>query len=169
MWGKYIKKSGYVINMSKYRIKATLFIPIIIVLMAQYSHSRISESRLKTYSGVILRKIINDNSESSPAIRRCLGGLIKDSSSGIRLVDKLGIFMYDIRKHGMSIKNTRFYNKNNLFSLFIVMKNKDDTQHYTLYLEYNYISGGQCKLQDAYFSMLFDNKYRQVKKFFGSR
>jgi hypothetical protein len=127
--------------MKKTIIIATIVMSAATMITPQSSYSRISESQLQNYSGQILRKFIKDNSESASKVRRCLGGLIKDSHSGIRLVDKLGIFMYDVRKHGMIIKHTRFFDKDNIFSLFILMRNRDDSSRYTLYLEYDYIYG----------------------------
>ena len=151
-------------------INATLFIFIAIIFTINPSYSGISQGELASYSSSILTKILNENQDSSAKIKQCLNGLLKEGASGMRLVDKLGIFLFDSHHHGMSVEKTRFYYMNNSFTLLMVLKDKKDTQQYTVYLEYDYVpDGGKCVLKDAYFSMVFDEKMKDIKKFFGNR
>jgi len=149
-------------------LNATLFIILTVIFSYGPGYPQISEGAMAGYSGAVLSKIVNENPDAGAKIRLCLSGLLKDGASGMRLIDKLGLFLYDSKKHGMSLEKSRFYSRDSLFSLHLVMKDKNDSQQYSLYLEYDY-NGGQCVLKDAYFSMVFDEKLKQIKRFFGSR
>ncbi|MBN1533049.1 MAG: hypothetical protein JXA20_10340 [Spirochaetes bacterium] len=150
-------------------INATLFIPLLVIFSGDAVHPSISEGELAHYSNAILARIVSDNPESGSKIRQCLSGLLKDKASGIRLMDKLGIFLYDSSRRGIMVEKTSFYCKNNLFSLHLVMRDKKDSQQYTLFLEYDYLTGGRCVLRDVYFSLVFDERQKEIKRFFGNR
>lgn len=158
--------------MSFKKINATLFISVCIFFIQDTSLSGITEKELSGNRGAILSRILSENDESKERIHQCLSCLIKDGSSGIRLIDKLGLFIYDSSKHGIMVEKTWFYSRFNanssFFSLHFVMKEKRDNQRYTLYLEYEY-RNGQCIMRDAYFSLVFEEKIREIRSFFGNR
>lgn len=154
--------------MIKKTLKATLFIILSLILSLWPAHSQISEGSIEANSAALLNRIVSENPDAGPKIRTCLSGLLKDGPGGMRLIDKLGMFLMDSKKHGMSLEKTRFFSRDSLFSLHMVLKDKTDAQQYTLYLEYD-LSGNECLLKDAYFTMVFDEKLKQIRKFFSKR
>jgi hypothetical protein len=155
--------------MMRKTINATLFILLSIVFSGGTAYPSISEGELAHYSNAILARIVNENPESGSKVRQCLAGLLKDNASGMRLMDKLGMFLYDSSRRGIMVEKTSFYSKGDLFSLHLVLRDKKDSQQYTLFLEYDYLSGGHCVLRDVYFSLVFDQRQKEIRRFFGNR
>ncbi len=155
--------------MTRKIINATLFMLIAVIFSVAPTFSSISEAEMAHYSNSILSRIISENPESGAKIRQCLTGLLKEKGSGMRLMDKLGMFFYDSSRRGMVMEKTWFYSKEDLFSLHFLLRDKNDSQKYTLFLEYDYLPGGRCELRDAIFSMVFDEKLKEIRRFFGNR
>jgi hypothetical protein len=148
-------------------------IPIaLIFLMAHVMvvHARISERELRDYSSSFLSMIIRDNRSYKARITECLNGMIKNGNAGMRLLDKFGLFIYDSRKQGICLKKSRFFYNDGQFNLFLIFEDDYDGQLYTLYLEYEYRSKERlCILKDVYFSLVFDEKMKNIEKFFKYR
>lgn len=132
--------------------------------------ARISERELKRYSSSFMLKLVKENRAYRARIRECMGSILKDGKAGIRLVDKMGLFLYDGRKQGICLNKTRFFYTNGMFYIFLVLEDDYDGQIYTLYLEYNYNRKRKsCRLKDIYFSTVFDDKMKEIEQFFRYR
>jgi hypothetical protein len=95
-------------------------------------------------------------------------GFIKNSSSGIRLIDKFAFFLYDCDTKGLNIENIKFYKDGNINLFIITLKDKSDNGLYSLSLEYTYVSAkGSLELSDISFSMIFPDKIKGAVQFFG--
>jgi hypothetical protein len=133
------------------------------------STAMISERKLTNFKSLFLERIIEENPESEERIRTYLGGMIMDGRHGMRLLDKFGLFLDSLEKEGISIKRIRFNSRNNLFSLFLVMKDGKDEQLYTMFIEYEYGRDARCLLKEIYFSIVFEERLKEIKTFFESR
>jgi hypothetical protein len=130
--------------------------------------AEIKESELSNYRSAFLRKILSNNPSKEAEIRRCMDGFIKPGSSGIRLMDKFALFLYDCNSKGLSLEKIKFYKDGNINLFIITLKDKSDDSIYSLTLEYTYISArGSFELSDISFSMIFPDKLKGVSQFFG--
>ncbi len=128
----------------------------------------IGEGELSSYKSQFLKKIISNNPEKESEIRRCMDGIIKDGSSGVRLIDKFGLFLYDSRNNGLSMEKIRYFHDGSTNLFMINLKDNADGSLYNLFLEYTYESGrGAYRLTDISFSMVFADKIKSVSEFFG--
>ncbi len=148
-------------------------IPIALIFIMTHVmvvHARISERELSDYSSSFLSMLIRDNRSYKARITECLNGMIKNGNAGMRLLDKFGLFIYDSRKQGICLKKSRFFYNDGQFNLFLIFEDDYDGQLYTLYLEYEYRSKERlCILKDVYFSLVFDEKMKNIEKFFKYR
>lgn len=141
-----------------------------IVTQVTVGHAKISERELREYSSSFLSMVISDNRGYKERIIECLNGMIKNGTAGMRLLDKFGLFIYDSRKQGICLKRSRFFYNDGHFSLFLIFEDDYDGQLYTLYLEYEFRSAERrCILKDVYFSLVFDEKMKNIEKFFKYR
>lgn len=130
--------------------------------------SDVGEGELSGYKSMFLKMIISANPGREQEIRRCLDGLIRDNRSGVKLLDKFGLFLYDSRKNGLSLEKVKYLHDGHLYIFMIILKDTADGGVYNLYLEYTYDPGrGSYKLSDICFSMVFGEKIKSVSEFFG--
>ena len=149
----------------------TIFRIIIIIIIFQcFLSAKISEKDLKRYNSFFLAKILNDNNSLKLQIRRCLNGIVKSETGGIRILDKFGLFIYDCNKNNVQLKKVKFFYKENINHFFLVLKDKNDNQLYNLYLEYGYdYQKRSYYLKDIYFCLVFNEKMKEIEKFFKYR
>ena len=131
--------------------------------------AKLSEKALSNFKTVFLNRIIYDNPGQEAQIRKYLNGIIREGHAGMRLLDKFGIFLSNMEKKSIEISKIRFYRNNDRFSLFFVMKDQKDDQLYTMFLEYVYGRGGKCELEESYFSIVFDERMKEIRNFFETR
>ena len=128
----------------------------------------VGEGELSGYKSIFLKKIISGNPGREQEIRRCLDGVIRDGKSGVKLIDKFGLFLYDSKRNGLSLEKIKFIHDGRFYIFMIILKDNSDGGIYNLYLEYTYDSGrGSFRLSDIYFSMVFGEKIKSVSEFFG--
>ena len=149
-------------------IVKNLLIFLIIMVSILPLTAAVGEGELSGYKSLFLKKIISENPDRETEIRRCLEGLIKDGSSGVRLIDKFGLFLYDSRNNNLSLEKIKYIRDGNLYIFLITLKDNQDGGLYNLFLEYSYESGrGAYRLTDISFSMVFAEKIKSVSEFFG--
>jgi len=146
---------------------ATLVLVITCVVLA--SNAKLSEKDLAHYRSAIQSRVIDDNPEREEEIRTFFNGMVMEGNRGIRLLDKFGIFMSNMDKKEIEIQRTRFYRQESVYTLFFVMKDRKDSQLYTLFLEYEYGKKERCVLKDVYFSIVFEERMNDIKSFFEAR
>jgi hypothetical protein len=156
--------------MSFSNIKSVL-LPVIALLYFTLSLSaEIRESELEKMSSSILKKIISDNKDESPAIREYLNGVVVGNNSGMKLIDKLALFVLNSNKNGVKLHRTLFFqNRKESFMLLLVF-NDEEQEEYLLHLTYSFEKRRKiCTLKDIYFSLVFGEKKEQVDNFFRYR
>jgi hypothetical protein len=131
--------------------------------------AKISEKDLAQHGAALLSRVIDGNPDHEADIRTLFRGTVMEGNAGIRLQDKFGIFMSTMEKKGITIQSTRFYRQDDIFTLFLVMKDGKDDQLYTLFLEYGYGRNGRCVLRDIYFSIVFEERMNEIRSFFEAR
>jgi len=128
----------------------------------------IGEGELSGYKSLFLKKIISNNPDKESEIRKCMGGIIRDGSSGVRLLDKFGLFLYDSRRNGLALEKIKYFRDGHIYIFMITLKDNADSSLYNLFLEYSYDSGRSAfKLTDISFSMVFADRIKSVTEFFG--
>jgi len=151
----------------KYMIKK--FILCIIISIPTVIFAEIKEKDLSYYRETFLRKALSSNPGKETEIRRCLDGYIKNVASGIKIIDKFALFLYDCNSKGLSIEKIKFYKDGNVNLFIITLKDRSDNGLYSLSLEYTYVAAkGSFELSDISFSMIFPDKIKGVLQFFGS-
>ena len=141
---------------------------IIISVQAAVISAKIKEKELSGYKAAALSKIIESNPGKETEIRRSMNGLVKNSKSGIRLIDKFALFLYDCNTKGLTIEKIKFYKDGNINLFIITLKDKSDNGIYNLSLEYTYIAASDSfVLSDISFSMIFHDKIKSAAQFFG--
>ena len=149
-------------------MKKILLMLCMIISVPAVISAEIKESEVSNYRSAFLRKILSNNPNKEAEIRRCMDGFIKTGSSGIRLMDKFALFLYDCNSKGLSVEKIKFYKDGNINLFIITLKDKSDDSIYSLSLEYTYISArGAFELSDISFSMIFPDKLKGVSQFFG--
>ncbi|MCL2155104.1 MAG: hypothetical protein FWH53_05515 [Leptospirales bacterium] len=149
--------------------KFILCIIISIISIPTVTFAQIKESELSSYRTAFLRKIITSNPNKETEIRNCLDGFIKNSNSGIKLIDKFAFFLYDCDNKGLSIEKIKFYKDGNVNLFIITLKDRSDNSLYSLSLEYTYLSTKKSfELSDISFSMIFPDRIKGALQFFGS-
>ena len=127
----------------------------------------IKESELSGYRAAFLRKALASNPGKEAEIRRCLNGYIKNVASGIMLIDKFALFLYDCNSKGLNIEKIKFYKDGNVNLFVITLQDRSDNSLYSLSLEYTYIAAkGSYELSDISFSMIFPDKIKGALQFF---
>lgn len=149
--------------------KTILIIPIFVMCCTEHSSARISEKTLAQYKSAFMARIVEDNPDYEGRIRTFMKGLVLEGRMGIALLDKFGLFFSTMEKKGVDINRIRCYGRDDLFSLFFIMKDRTDDQLYTLFLEYEYGKGGRCTLKDIYFSIVFEERMNEIRSFFETR
>lgn len=144
-------------------------IMLIVACGTMSARAKLSEKGLAQHKAAILSRVIDDNPEQDADIRTLFNGTVMEGNMGIRLLDKFGIFMSNMEKKGIEIRSTRFYRKDDVFTLFFVMKDGKDDQLYNLFLEYGYGRKGRCVLKDIYFSIVFEERMNEIRSFFEAR
>lgn len=96
-------------------------------------------------------------------------GTIMEGRMGISLLDKFGLFLSNMEKKEVTVNRIRFYSQDDMFCLFLILKDQKDDQLYTLFLEYEYGKGGNCSLKVIYFSIVFEERMNDIKRFFETR
>ncbi len=128
----------------------------------------VGEGELAAFKSMFLKKIISGNPDRESEIRKCMDGIIRDGSSGVRIIDKFGLFLYDSRKNGLTLERIKFFRDGSAYIFMITLKDDADGGLYNLFLEYSYEAGrGAYKLTDISFSMVFADKIKSVSEFFG--
>ena len=146
-----------------------LIIALTVLCCTKHTSAKLSEKALSNFKTVFLNRIINDNPDQEAHIKKYLNGIIREGHAGMRLLDKFGIFLSNMEKKSIEISKIRFYRNNDRFSLFFVMKDQKDDQLYTMFLEYVYGRGGKCELEESYFSIVFDERMKEIRNFFETR
>jgi len=128
----------------------------------------VGEGELSHFKSAFMSKIIADNPGREGEIRGCLGSIVKQGSSGARLIDRFGLFVYDSRRNSLQLERIRFFKSGGRGSavFFIVMEDTSDGQLYSLYLEYAFTGGGALRLNSSYFSKIYSEKIKSVTRFF---
>ena len=145
------------------------FLLCIIISIPTVIFAEIRESELANYRAVFLKKIIASNPGRETEIRKCMDGYIKNSASGIRLIDKFALFLYDCDTKNLSIEKIKFYKDGNVNLFMITLKDKSDNGLYSLFIEYTYrATTGSFELSDISFSMIFPDKIKGAAQFFSS-
>ena len=150
------------------RSAAALLI-LAVALIVPAANAKLSEKELDRYRSAVLSRVIDDNPEREEDIRIFFNGMVMEGNMGIRLLDKFGIFMSNMEKKDIEIRRTRFFRRDSVYSLFFVMKDRTDSQLYTLFLEYEYGRKARCVLKDIYFSIVFEERMSEIKSFFEAR
>ena len=149
--------------------KILLLLILLVLCCSSRSSAKISEKTLSNYKSIFLSRIIEENPGYERQIRTFLDSMVMEGHKGIRLLDKFGLFLSNMEKKGVGINRIRFYSHDELFCLFIVMKDQNDDQLYTMFVEYEHVSGARCMLKDIYFSIVFEERMKEVKSFFETR
>ncbi len=154
-------------------IQLKIIVPILMIILL-FSGTRgisasISESELQGISSGFLSKLISDSPDYRQSITECMNGIIKGNNSAIKLIDKMGLFLYDSKKKGITVSRTRFYFNKGTFFILILFRDRQEGE-YSLFLEYEYNSSGNlCSLKEIYFSLLFNEKKEEMENFFKFR
>jgi len=131
--------------------------------------AEIKENELSNYRTAFLKKILTSNPNKEAEIRKCLDGYVKSSNSGIKLIDKFALFLYDCNNKGLNIEKIKFYKDGNINLFLITLRDESDNGLYNLSLEYTYLSAkGSFELSDISFSIVFPHKIKGALQFFGS-
>ncbi|MFC1670713.1 hypothetical protein ACFL20_09995 [Spirochaetota bacterium] len=148
-----------------------LFLTVLAVMLFQgLSFAKISEKELKRYNSTFLNIILDGNKSNKSQIRRLLNGVVKNEDGGIRIIDKFGLFMYDCQKNSIVLKKAKFFHSDSVYHFFLILEDINDKQLYTLYLEYGYdYQKRSYHLMDIYFSLVFNEKMKEIEKFFKYR
>src|SRR4030042_2942688 len=142
-----------------------LFVIVLFVSCSPRASAQISEKTLSHYKSTFLTMVIEENPEYERQIRTFMDGMVMEGRKGIPLLDKFGLFLDNMEKKGVSFNRIRFYAHDERFCIFIVMKDANDEQLYTMFIEYEYATGGRCVLKDIYFSIVFEERMKEVKSF----
>jgi len=127
----------------------------------------VGEKELARFRGAFMSRILADNPGREGDIRRCLGSMVKEGSSGSRLIDRFGLFLYDSSRNRLALERIRFFRDSGSALFFIVLKDSSDGQLYSLYLEYLITGGSTIKLKETYFSTIYGDRINSVTRFFG--
>ncbi len=128
----------------------------------------VGEAELSNYKSMFIKKIIADNPDREAEIRKCLDGIIRDRNSGVRLISKFGLFLYDSSRNNLNLEKIRYFRDGQSYIFMITLKDNADGALYNLYLQYNYEPGrGAFRLSDVSFSTVFSERMRSVTEFFG--
>ena len=128
----------------------------------------VGEGELANYKSMFIKKILSNNPDRESEIRRCLDGIIRDRNSGVRLIDKFGLFLYDSSKNNLNLEKIKYFHDGQAYIFMITLKDNADGALYNLFLEYIYEPGrGAFKLSDISFSTVFADRIKSVTEFFG--
>jgi len=148
------------------RIILSVLTVLMLFFTAQLS-ADVGEKELAGLRGAFMSRILAENPGKEGDIRRCLGSMVKEGSSGSRLIDRFGLFLYDSRRNRLVLEKIRFFRDSGDALFFIVLRDSSDGQLYSLYLEYKITGGSTIKLKDTYFSTVYGERISSVTRFFG--
>ncbi len=154
--------------MSRTLTSALIIFFYVFIIIPTGLHAGISEEKLEKLSADFKWKLIADNKDDENRIHYFLDGIIKDADAGIRLSDKLGLFLYDCRRHNISILKTRFFSRGNRFMILMTMNDEKADQLFSLYLEYLRIDK-ITRLEEAVFSIVLKERMKEIETFFKGR
>lgn len=152
-------------------IKSALISFIALLLLTGSLFAGFKESELEKLSSLIMNKIISDNKNDSPAIREYLNGVVVGNNSGMKLIDKLALFLFNSNREGVKLHKALFLRdrKKDEFMLFLVFSDKEK-EEYLLHLHYSFERRKKvCVLKNVYFSLVFGEKKEQVDNYFRYR
>ncbi len=150
------------------KIKFILLALLAVILLSGSLYGGIGEEELKRQGRSFLHKLLADNPGKGAQIRKAMGGILRRGDAGISLLDKFALFMYDSKKSGLVMKKVKFFSNGRSISMFIVLRDISDSRLYTLFVEYKYLySRHSYSLGEIYFSSVFMQRMRAVKRFFG--
>jgi len=128
----------------------------------------VGEGELSNYKSLFIKKILSGSPERESEIRRCLDGIIRDRNSGVRLIDKFGLFLYDSSKNNLSLEKIKYFHDGQAYIFMITLRDNSDGALYNLFLEYAYEPRrGAFRLSDISFSTVFADRIKSVTDFFG--
>lgn len=154
--------------MERHVLKQTAIFILAIFFFALPAGADIKEGQLEQYKSAFREKVISDNPGSEAEIKKCLNGMIKEGGAGVRLIDKFGLFLYDSSRGSILLERVRFISDGTKAIFIVILKDGEDGQAYSLYLEYIYNSSkGTYTLGDIYFSRIFEERMDSVREFFG--
>jgi hypothetical protein len=149
--------------------KSVLLAVIALFLLADSLIADIKESELEKLSSSIMKKIVSGNENDSSAIREYLNGVVVGNNSGMKLIDKLALFVFNSKKNGVKLHKTLFFQNRNEFMLLLIFSD-EEKEEYLLHLQYSFEKKRKvCTLKNVYFSLLFGEKKEQVDHFFRYR
>jgi len=128
----------------------------------------VREGELSNYKSQFIKQVIQNNPDRESEIRRCMDGVIREKYSGVKLIDKFGLFLYDSSKNNLTLDKIKYFRDGQAYIFMITLKDNADGAVYNLFLEYVYEPGrGSFKLADISFSMVFADRMKSVTEFFG--
>jgi hypothetical protein len=147
-----------------------LVFPIIFYLfmISGLSYAKISEKDLDRINNSIILRTMEDSGEDEDVIKKYLFCVLKEAGSRSRLIDKIGLFLCESEKNEIIlIKAFLSRTSSNYFSVFMVMKDKKDGQLYAFTAEFEINAKmKECRFRDAYFSIVFDERMKEVRRYF---
>ncbi len=151
-------------------IKSVLLLVITGLLLTGGLFADIKESELEKVSSSVLKKIVDDNNVYSSSVREYLNGVVVGNNTGMKLIDKLALFVMNSNKNGVTLRKTTFLpGRENEFMLLLVFSD-EEKEEYLLHLEYSFEKQKKvCTLKGVYFSLVFGEKKEQVDNFFRYR
>lgn len=149
--------------------KPALIVLLLVLCCALPASAKISEKTLGQFKSAFMGRVIEDNPDCEDRIRRFMKGMILEGRMGIPILDKFALFLGNMEKKGVAVSRIRFYSQDDLFCLFFVMRDLKDDQLYTMFLEYEYGKGGTCILKEIYFSVVFEERMKEIRAFFEAR
>ncbi|HPJ40271.1 MAG TPA: hypothetical protein PLT75_17660, partial [Spirochaetota bacterium] len=90
------------------RIILSVLTVLMLFFTAQLS-ADVGEKELAGLRGAFMSRILAENPGKEGDIRRCLGSMVKEGSSGSRLIDRFGLFLYDSRRNRLVLEKIRFF------------------------------------------------------------
>ncbi len=140
---------------------------MLMLLICVNAAADIGEGELSSYKSSFMKKVLSNNPGKDDEIRKTLSCLIKDGNSGVRLIDKFGLFLYDSRNSGLILEKIKYLRDGRTNVFIITLKDSSDSRLYSLYLEYSFDGGSSLKLADISFSMIYSERIKSVLGCFG--
>ncbi len=158
--------------MVKQNMKRMALILGFMALVSTVNGETINQKELDSYGQMLFSLIQKRSSVSERQIRETLEGILpmeKGEQGGIRLSDKLALFVKRYRSHGMDLEQAELYVSNRDRILILTLSKKDE-KSYQLYLRYHYDpETSLLDLQDVHFSRLYRRGSDELKRFFQYR
>lgn len=119
-------------------------------------------------NGLFFQTVLNQNNPGMEQnIQASLYSTLAGQGSGVRLIDRFGLFMYDCRRNSIDITRTKYFAEEKGFSIFIVLTDRNDGQQYTCYMDFSYDRKRDVSaVRDIYFSLVFTDRISTLKELF---